>query len=344
MKAVVIHAARDLRVEEREAETPGAGQVGVAIEAGGICGSDLHYFNHGGFGTVRVREPMILGHEVAGTIKALGAAVTGLAIGDRVAISPSRPCNSCDYCLKGQQNQCLNMRFYGSAMPTPHIQGAFRQHLVAEAWQCHKVADGISANEAAFAEPFAVVLHAVSRSGSLLGKRVLVTGCGPIGALTIMAARLHGAREIVATDVMAAVLEKASRLGADRTINVASDPGELGAYSANKGYFDVHFEASGNERAVRSGIETLKPRGILVQLGLGSGDIPFPQNMVVAKEIELRGTFRFHEEFALAVDLINQKRVDMNPLLTGTFGLDDAVKAFEIAGDRSRSMKVQLSF
>ena len=131
MKAVVIHAARDLRVEEREVETPSAGQVEISVEAGGICGSDLHYFNHGGFGTVRVREPMILGHEVAGTVKTLGASVSGLAIGDRVAVSPSRPCNACDYCLKGQQNHCLNMRFYGSAMPMPHIQGAFRQRLVA---------------------------------------------------------------------------------------------------------------------------------------------------------------------------------------------------------------------
>jgi L-idonate 5-dehydrogenase len=286
MKAVVIHTARDLRVEEREPEAPGAGQVEIAVEAGGICGSDLHYFNHGGFGTVRVREPMILGHEVAGTIKALGAAVSGLVVGDRVAVSPSRPCNSCDYCLKGLQNQCLNMRFYGSAMPMPHIQGAFRQRLVAEAWQCHKVADGVSINAAAFAEPFAVVLHAVNRAGSLLGKRVLVTGCGPIGALAIMAARLHGAREIVATDVVAAVLEKALRIGADRT----------------------------------SGLEVLRPRGILVQLGLG-GDVSIPQNMVVAKEIEMRGTFRFHEEFGLAVDLINQKRVDLTPLLTAVFGL-----------------------
>jgi L-idonate 5-dehydrogenase len=187
------------------------------------------------------------------------------------------------------------------------------------------------------------VLHAVNRDGSLLGKRVLVTGCGPIGALTIVAARLHGAREIVATDVAAAVLEKARQLGADRTINVADAPDQLGAYSANKGYFDVQFEASGNERAVRSGLEVLKPRGILVQLGLG-GDVSIPQNMVVAKEIEMRGTFRFHEEFGLAVDLINQRRVDLKPLLTGVFGLDEAVHAFEIAGDRSRSMKVQLSF
>jgi L-idonate 5-dehydrogenase len=343
MKTVVIHAARDLRVEEREVDAPAAGQVAIAIEAGGICGSDLHYFNHGGFGTVRVREPMILGHEVAGTIKALSDGVSGLAIGDRVAVSPSRPCNHCDYCLKGQQNHCLNMRFYGSAMPMPHIQGAFRQHLVAEAWQCHKVPDGVSAGEAAFAEPFAVVLHGLSRAGSLLGKRVLVTGCGPIGALTVMAARLHGAREIVATDVVDAVLDKALRVGADRVINVASAAGQLDGYAANKGYFDVHFEASGNERAVRTGLEVLRPRGILLQLGLG-GDVSIPQNMVVAKEIEMRGTFRFHEEFGLAADLIGQRRVDMKPLLTGTFGLDDAVKAFEIAGDRSQSVKVQLSF
>jgi L-idonate 5-dehydrogenase len=161
--------------------------------------------------------------------------------------------------------------------------------------------------------------------------------------LAILAARLHGAREIVATDVVAAVLEKALRLGADRSINVADEPDRLGAYSANKGYFDVHFEASGNEQAVRSGLEVLKPRGTLVQLGLG-GDVSIPQNMVVAKEIEMRGTFRFHEEFGLAVDLINERRVDLKPLLTGVFGLDEAIHAFEIAGDRSRSMKVQLRF
>lgn len=343
MKAVVIHSAKDLRVEDRDIETAGPGQVDIAIEAGGICGSDLHYYNHGGFGTVRVREPMILGHEVAGRVVALGSGVSHLAVGDCVAVSPSRPCNACDYCLKGQQNHCLNMRFYGSAMPMPHIQGAFRQRLVAEAWQCHKVNEGISINEAAFAEPFAVTLHAVSRAGSLQGKRVLVTGCGPIGVLSIIAARLHGAREVVATDVMDAVLEKANLIGADRTINVASEPDALNGYSANKGYFDVHFEASGNERAVRSGLEVLKPRGILVQLGLG-GDISLPQNTIVAKEIEMKGTFRFHEEFGQAVDLINQKRVDFSPLLSEIYPVADAVKAFEVASDRSRSMKVQLSF
>jgi L-idonate 5-dehydrogenase len=343
MRALVIHAAKDLRIEELPVEAPARGQVEVAIEAGGICGSDLHYYNHGGFGTVRLREPMILGHEVAGVVAALGEGVSDLAVGDRVAVSPSRPCNACDYCLKGQQNHCLNMRFYGSAMPMPHIQGAFRERLIAKAWQCHKVAESVSIGEAAMAEPFAVTLHAVNRAGSLTGKRVLVTGCGPIGALAIIAARAHGAREIVATDVMDTVLNKALEVGADRVINVAESPEKLSAYAERKGYFDVQFEASGNERAVRAGLEVLRPRSTLVQLGLG-GDVSIPQNVVVAKEIEMKGTFRFHEEFALAIDLINQGRVDLRPLLTETYPLDDAVRAFEVAGDRNRSMKVQIAF
>lgn len=343
MKALVIHAAKDLRIEEREALPPGPGQVEIAIQAGGICGSDLHYYNHGGFGTVRLREPMILGHEIAGTISAVGEGVEGLSIGERVAVSPSRPCNHCHYCLKGQQNQCLHMQFYGSAMPMPHIQGGFRQQLVAESWQCHKVGDGVSIEEAAFAEPFAVTLHAVNRAGSMLGKRVLVTGCGPIGALAIIAARLHGAREIVVTDVMDHVLTLAQGIGADRTINVATNPEALSAYGANKGYFDVMFEASGNERAMRAGLEVLAPRGVLVQLGLG-GDVSLPQNMIVAKEIEIRGTFRFHEEFGLAVDLINNRRADLKPLLTAVYPIGDAVAAFEAANDRSKAMKIQIAF
>jgi L-idonate 5-dehydrogenase len=343
MKAVVIHAAKDLRVEEREARPAGRGEVEITIEAGGICGSDLHYYNHGGFGAIRLKEPMILGHEIAGTVRALGSGVSSLAIGDRVAVSPSKPCNACLYCLKGQQNQCIDMRFYGSAMRVPHVQGAFSQHLVAHEWQCHKIADGVSINEAAFAEPFAVTLHAVNRAGSLLGKRVLVTGCGPIGTLCIVAARAHGAQEIVATDVMDGVLQMALEAGADRTINVAERPEDLAAYAVNKGTFDVMFEASGNERALRAGLDMLKPRSVLMQLGLG-GDISIPQNLIVAKEIEIRGSFRFHEEFALAVDLINHRRVDLKPLLTGIYPLADAVAAFEAANDRSRSMKVHLDF
>jgi len=342
MRAVVIHAAHDLRIEDREPGAMGPGEVTVRIEAGGICGSDLHYYHHGGFGTVRLREPMILGHEVAGTIQAVGADVAGLKPGDRVAVNPSRPCRNCRYCLEGLPNQCLNMRFYGSAMPMPHIQGAFRELLVCDALQCER-AETASVAELAMAEPFAVTLHALSRAPSLLGKRVLITGCGPIGALTVAAARFHGAAEIIVTDVVDEPLAFARRLGADRTINTAAEPEALAALGVDKGTVGVMFECSGNERALRSGLDVVRPRGTIVQVGLG-GEMSLPQNVVVAKEISLTGSFRFHDEFALAVRLIDQRKVDLAPLLTGSYGIADAVEAFETAGDRKRAMKVQLAF
>jgi L-idonate 5-dehydrogenase len=343
MKAVVIHKARDLRIEQREEAAPGPGQVAVAIKRGGICGSDLHYYRHGGFGTIRLQEPMILGHEVSGEITGLGAGVAGLKIGQLVALSPSRPCGQCYYCQKGQQNHCLDMRFYGSAMRMPHVQGAFAQSLVADATQCHIIAGSVSLEEAAFAEPFAVTLHAVVRAGSLAGKRVMVTGCGPIGCLAIAAARVHGAQEIVATDVSDFTLSLARKMGADIVTNVSQKPEQLDAYKLNKGQCDVLIEASGNEQALRTGLECLRPRSTLIQLGLG-GDISIPQNMIVSKEIEIRGSFRFHEEFALAVDLINRRRVDLKPLLTGVMPIDEATAAFELASDRSKAMKVQIAF
>ncbi len=343
MKAVVIHAAKDLRVEEREADTPGPGEVKISIKSGGICGSDLHYYSHGGFGAIRVREPMVLGHEVAGEVTGLGEGVTSLAVGDHVAVSPSRPCNACAYCLEGRQQHCLNMRFYGSAMPMPHIQGAFAQTVVAHDWQCHKVEKDVPLSKAVFAEPFAVTLHAVRRSGLVFGKKVLITGAGPIGTLCAIAARHAGAAEIAVTDIQDNVLKKAMEVGADRAINVTADEQFYRDAAANKGTFDVVLEASGSEAALRAALDVVRPQGMIVQLGLG-GDMSLPVNAITAKEIELKGSFRFHDEFGQAVNLINQGAVDFGPLHTGTFDIDDAVTAFEAAGDRSQHMKVQLAF
>lgn len=342
MRAVVIHAAKDLRIEEREVEPVGPGQVAVRIRAGGICGSDLHYYNHGGFGTVRVRAPMILGHEIAGEVAEVAPDVTTLKVGDKVAVNPSRPCRDCRFCLMGLPNQCLTMRFYGSAMPWPHIQGAFREMLVCDAGQC-VAASRASLAELAMTEPFSVVLHGLSRAGSLLGARVLITGCGPIGALTVAAARFHGAAEIIVTDIVDEPLAIARQLGATHAFNTATDTKALAPYAAEKGQIDVMIECSGNERALRAGMEVVRPRGTIVQLGLG-GDMSVPQNMVVAKEFLITGSFRFHEEFPLAVSLIDSGRVDLTPLLTGSYPMEDAVVAFERANDRRTAMKVQLAF
>lgn len=342
MKVVVAHAAKDLRIEDRDVPSPGKGEVLIRMGAGGICGSDLHYFNHGGFGAIRLQEPMILGHEVSGFVEDLGPGVTDLKTGALVALSPSRPCGACAYCDGAQHNHCLNMRFYGSAMPMPHIQGAFRQFIVAKEAQCIP-ADGLTAGEAAMAEPLAVVLHAARQAGDLMGQRVLVTGCGPIGLLAVLVARAAGAVEIVATDISDFTLTKAAEVGADHCINVATDAAPFHDYLADKGHFDVLFECSGNAGALTSAIPAVRPRAIIVQLGLG-GDMTLPVQAMTAKEIEFKGSFRFHSEFQTAVEMMRNGRLNVRPLITHTMDMEHAVAAMELASDRSQAIKVQLTF
>ena len=343
MKALYVHAAQDLRLAEVDCPSPGPGEVRVALARGGICGSDLHYANHGGFGTVRLREPMILGHEVAGHVQQIGPGVTGLSPGDLVALSPSRPCGGCEECHRGLPNHCLNMRFYGSAMPFPHVQGAFRQEIVATAAQCIP-AVGLTAAEAAMAEPLAVCLHAVRRAGPMLGARVLVTGCGPIGVLTILAARRAGARQIIATDISPRALAFAQAAGADVVLDTAEDPAALTPYASGKGSLDVLFECSGATVALAAAVPALRPRAVIVQLGL-SGDMTLPMQAMTAKELDLRGSFRFHEEFAVAVDLMRAGLIDVKPLITHAYPLDRFAEAFATASDRATgAMKVQLEF
>lgn len=235
------------------------------------------------------------------------------------------------------------MRYYGSAMRTPHVQGAFRQELVIETHQAHRLADNVSDEIGSMAEPLSVALHAVRRAGPLLGKRVLVTGCGPIGALVIAAARRAGALEIVASDVMPHPLTKALAVGADRAVNVAKEPQVLDGYMIDKGCFDVLFEASGNGRALTGALAALRPLAVIVQIGLG-GEMSLPINTIVAKELDLRGAFRFHEEFAVAVELLNKGLVDVSPLISATLSYRDSVRAFALAADRTKAMKVLLSF
>jgi L-idonate 5-dehydrogenase len=345
MKALVIHAARDLRLEPYTAiEGPELkpGEVRVRMAAGGVCGSDLHYYHHGGFGTVRLKEPMVLGHEVSGHVTEVAPDVRGLEPGQLVAVSPSRPCGACGYCHEGLPNHCENMRFYGSAMPFPHIQGAFREELIASATQCVPC-DGLSAGEAALAEPFSVALHGVRRAGALMGKRVLVTGCGPIGLLAIAAARLAGAAEIVATDLSDFTLSMAKTQGADVAINTGKDPKAMEHYMAGKGTFDVLLECTGAAPALLQALETMRPRGVVVQLGLGD-DVPMPITRIVAKELDFRGSFRFHEEFANGVDAMVKKRVELRPLITHEFALEEAEQAFLTASDRSQAIKAQIGF
>lgn len=344
MKAVVLHAPHDLRFDEiAPAPAPGPGEVQIAVSHGGICGSDLHYYHHGGFGTVRVREPMALGHEVSGTITALGAGVTGLTEGDLVAVNPSRPCGQCDYCRKGLAHHCLDMRFNGSAMRFPHEQGLFRAGVTLPAAQAVRLPARTDLALAAMSEPLAVCLHAVAGAGSLIGKRVLVSGCGPIGCLTILAARAAGAEEIIATDIAAPALAGARAVGADTVLDLAGDADALAPYAEAKGQIDVAFECSGAPPAILAALKVLRPQGLLVAVGLGP-EVTLPVTALVAREIRMQGSFRFDAEFATAALAIASGRIDVSPLLTRVLPVAEATAAFDLASDKSRAMKVQIAF
>lgn len=343
-----LHGQGDIRIEEIDVAAPGPGQVLIAMGAGGICGSDLHYFKDGGFGPIRVQEPIILGHEVAGTIRGFGSGVEGLAEGDRVAINPSRPCNACIYCRQGLQQHCLTMRFFGSALRFPHEQGGFRDLMVVDAAQCVRLENPeVSLAEAACAEPLAVCLHALERAGTsagnLAGKRVLVTGAGPIGALTVAALRHAGVEQIVVTDLEDYPLDIARRMGATETINIRTQPDLLAGYAAGKGHFDVAFECSAAAPAIRAAIQATRPQGTVVAVGV-AGEVAVPLNLIVGKEIAFIGTHRFTAEYAAAVRMIDRRAIDVRAIISATHDIGSAPVAFDMAQDRCRAIKVQLSF
>jgi len=333
-----IHAKEDLRVDF-EAEPPvGPGEVLIRLGAGGICGSDLHYYFEGRNGSFVIREPLVPGHEASGVVAKVGEGVSRVKPGDKIAVSPSQACGRCDYCREGREHLCRNMRFLGSASLYPHVQGMFCEYFVLGERQCYPVSGEISLGELAFAEPLAVALHAVHRAGDLLGKSALVAGAGTIGCLTTIAARLNGATSVTASDVLDRPLATAREVGAMRTIRADREPD---AFASPQ--FDVAFEASGSLAGLRACIAAVKRGGTVVQVGtLPHEPLPFVVNEIMVKELDFKGAFRWGIEFDWAVEYIASRRVDVKPLLSRQFPLAQAVEAFELAKDKTRSTKVQL--
>lgn len=345
MRACVLHSAEDLRVQDWHQPDLAPDAVRIEFGAGGICGSDLHYFFEGRVGDFDVVEPFVLGHEVAGRVAEIGGEVTGIKVGDHVAVDPSMPCRQCTYCRAGRENLCTDMYFLGSARRRPHTQGVFQELLTMPARQCHVVPQDLSFEKAACGEPLAVCLHAVSLAGPLLGARVLVTGSGPIGALIVAAARRAGAKTICTTDVVDPPLATVRAMGADTTINVASDPDGLDRIIADDGGFDVCFEASGNAAALATCFAATANGATIVQVGIfAAGKVDVPTGAIMGKELRYFGSFRFHREFGWAIQYIANGLIDIEPILTKTFPMSDAPAAFHFARDRSQAMKVHLAF
>ena len=269
--------------------------------------------------------------------------MTSLRIGQRVAVNPSLSCGVCAFCRKGLRNQCLDMRFYGSAMRTPHVDGGFREALVCKAEQAIPIPDIMTLGEAAFTEPVAVCLHAASRPGSLLSKRVLVLGAGPIGTILALIARSAGAGFVAVGDVIDEPLRRLADLGVDETINVATRADRLARHAEGKGTFDIVFEASGSPGATISALDVVKPGGTIVCVGQGARP-EINMSAIVTKEINVIGSFRFDEEFHLAIDYIAGNRAQIRALLTATVPASEPTPAFDLAADKSRSVKVHLQF
>lgn len=340
-----IHGAQDLRLDEQAPEPLAPTQVRVGIKAVGICGSDLHYYRHGRVGDFVIREPLTPGHEASGQVLEVGAAVTTVKPGDRVALDPARTCGVCRYCRQGDSNHCEAVHFFGSASRYPHMQGAMREQVVVQEKQCLPVPDSLSFELAAFGEPLAVALHAVRSAGSLLGKSVMVVGAGPIGALTLMAARLAGASQVTVVDIVDETLATCSWVGATRTLNAATDPGAIDALAEGKGTIDVCFEASGNYAGLANCIRATRPRGVIVTVGtLNGSSEQCPFNQIMVKSLSLIGSFRFVDEYAWAVDYLSRGVLDVSPLLTAAVPVRNVHDAFALAADRHQAMKVMVTF
>lgn len=341
--AATLHAPEDLRMVESTLDSLAPGMVRIRFGAGGICGSDMHYFRHARTGDFVVTSPLVLGHEVAGEIVEIAGDAPGLAVGDHVAVNPSRWCSACARCREGRPNLCENIYFMGSASKTPHMQGGFASLFDATPAQCVKVPAELPFAAAALAEPLAVCLHAVRRAGEVAGRNVVIFGAGPIGLLTLLAAKRAGAAVVAMADVAAAPLAFARRLGGDHAVDLSQGDSALDQLAKNTA-FDVAIEASGAAAGLASAITAVRRGATIVQLGnLPGGRIEIPANAIMAKELDLRGAFRFDAEFAEAVDLIVAGEVDVLALVTAERPLADAAEAFRLALDRSQSVKVVLT-
>ncbi|MER7835901.1 L-idonate 5-dehydrogenase [Streptomyces sp. NPDC096040] len=333
MLACVIHGRGDLRVTELPVPDPGPSEAQVAVRYGGVCGSDLHYWRHGGVGDFRLREPMVLGHEVVGT------ALTGPLTGLPVAVHPATPCGICPECADGRRNVCRDTRYLGSAARFPHVQGGFAARLAVPAEQLRPLPEGLPLRRAALAEPLSVALHAVRRAGTVAGRHVLVTGAGPIGCLVVAALRAAGAARITVTDLLPEALRYATVAGADTVVR-ADDPADA-RWPAE---VDAAVEASGVAAGLDACLRLVRRGGVVVQLGmLPPGPSPFAGNLVVTREVELRGAFRFDGEFDEALELLAREPV-FDGLISAVVPAREAEGAFELAADRDRSCKVLLDF
>ncbi|MFC3997310.1 L-idonate 5-dehydrogenase [Nocardiopsis sediminis] len=340
MRAVRVHGPGDLRVDDIPDPVPGEGEVAIAVEWGGICGSDISYYRHGRSGTAQLRDPLVLGHEFAGRVAALGPGTTGIEVGTPVTVHPALPVGDepLPARLAGRTNLYPRVRYSGSAAFHPHTDGGFSQLTTVQAHQLRPLPEGVGTREGALAEPLAVAMHAVNRAGGVAGRDATVNGAGPIGSLVVAALKHAGAARVTVADLNDASLAIARAMGADDTRNIA-DGQSLPADA------ELVFEASGAPGALGGVLASTARGGTLVQVGnLPGTEAPAALGDLVTREITWIGSYRFVDEIDDALAAL-ATGLDLTPLMTHAFGLDDAEAAMCTAADpASGSSKVMLRF
>lgn len=338
MKAVVVHGAGDLRIDELPDPVPAQGEVLLALEWGGICGSDLSYWRHGSSGTAVLKHPLVLGHEVAGRVARVGDGVTGVEVGQPVTVHPAALVGDgrLPDRIAGRTNLYPRVRYFGSAAFDPHTDGGFCQLKVVRAGQLRPLPEGVGTEHGALAEPLAVAMHAVHRAGAVHGRNVLVNGAGPIGSLVVAAARYAGAGTVIAADVADSSLAVARAMGADEVRNVSTGdtmPEDV----------ELVFEASGAPAALGPVLRATARGGTLVQVGnLPGTAVPAVLGDLVTREVTWVGAYRFVDEITDAL-VAMRNGLNVAPLITHEFGIDRAAEALAVAADRtSGSSKVML--
>jgi L-idonate 5-dehydrogenase len=343
MKAAVLHGARDLRIEPYPQPELHPGMVLLRIRRVGICGTDLHYYEHGYNATFVPDRPFILGHEFTAEVAAVAEDVETVKAGQRVTVNPARSCGFCVYCKSGQINLCRKTIMLGSASTIPPTDGALAEFVTVRADQCHLLPVDMDDGIGAMMEPLSVALHAVRRAGTVSGKRVLITGGGTIGLLAAMTVRAFGAIPVAVSDIVSSRRNKAIEIGAD----VALDPAAHDLHDTVRELtglgFDIIFEASGAPPALRAAFDLVRPGGTIVQIGtVGTADIPVPVNQLMVKEINFRGSMRYGDTFDEAIRLVAAGRVDVRSLINHVFPLEDSARALQFAADKSLALKVQI--
>ena len=342
MKAYVLHGPTDMRYEDRPVATVGPNDVLIRVRRTGICGSDVHYYSHGQIGDFVPKEPFALGHEFAGETAELGSEVSGISVGDRIAVDPQLPCGECRFCRSGRYNLCPNMRFFGSASCYPHIDGGFGEFVAVPAPNCYVLPDGLDYGYAAMLEPLTIATHAVmraARNGGIAGKRVLITGAGTIGQLVLLVARAYGASAIAVSDVEEFPREFALRSGADFAFDPRND--ELGRYAADD-TIDVVIEVSGSPIALAQTLRLVGRGGTVVQVGTQPASVELPVNLIMSKELTVVGSFRSAHVIQPALDLAASGRINLQPAISAVYPFSQFQEAMDAAVAKDHVIKVQV--